>query len=721
MLYQQPGAANGGFQPLIYLEVPASALAPGPAAAASFPLLPYAGVTAADLDPFRDLEIQVISPLRRSTIATHQPRNAALTRASSPSADPVYGTTPQGLLAQFASDFSQWTQLIMAQMTSQQFMLTNIPNSTNLYAALQSNQLFLVISDPAAISAYLQAVNARITIEGWSFDLNPSPAGTSTPWTTVGLPGLQGTILIFKFFDKALTDLSRDPGTWAQANSFNSDPASTSQIMTRIVENGIASAVSDSDFAAFAAIVSDPHWHGILVLNGNAPLTTLPSEFEGVAAGIDPSLFFAHHIGISASAVNQSTTPISINNSSLFGLINYQAPGPLLDNGDSYQFRVKLLKVLFASSGISSYTSQIELKINELFGEPVTLQHAATSNVIELFGVLQQQVLPDGSEHDSYFFETASNSSVVLDMQSAIFNAIQITKAQFITEVDASANVAATLTQTRFVFWGLLDFARLPGFDLFSFGREDGATQPSGLSFANLALSMVFDPGVPDSETFMFDASQISFDLAGSVARAESLFSHFPLTLASFTEAKSGDTPPDLGYMGVQSPLNQSTLVYPWYALNFDLNLGTIGALAGQAGFVVSLTAAWSPSQRGYSVFTGLGLPGSNGGKREISIEGVLKITFKTIALLVDTSASKASYILLLYTVGLKFLSKSFPPTGQINLVLFGDPDSGAENTSLGWYVAYAKPGTATKPRSGQALLTLQAAQAQARQLPEGE
>ena len=58
-------------------------------------------------------------------------------------------------------------------------------------------------------------------------------------------------------------------------------------------------------------------------------------------------------------------------------------------------------------------------------------------------------------------------------------------------------------------------------------------------------------------------------------------------------------------------------------------------------------------------------------------------------------------YILVLYNIGFKFLAFTFPPSGQVNFVLFGDPNGAANgsNSSLGWYAAYAKPET---KKSGQ-------------------
>lgn len=712
VLYQSQAASASksagdasSVQPLFYLEVPSNKLPASASSASSFPMMPYAGVTTDQIFPppdgsdplaiFQQLETQILSPIRRSTVISISKENTINPQPSS-SAGSNYGTTPQGLLAEFTSDFSEWSQLVLAQMpNNQQFMLTNIPNNSDMWNSLQTNQLFFVISNPDSIKDYLQTVNSTISMGNPPWNFNLDPAG----WSGVGLKGTSGTIMILKFLNKKIVDLAADISTWVQADKFNGSPIATSNTIGQIISQAIDQYQNkgNSDFQYFYQAVTDPNWNGILILNGEAPLSAIPPELAGLAAGIDPALFFAHHIGINASVINQSTDPISLENSMMFGLINYQDSNPLVNGGEDYLFRVTSLKVLFANSQVASFSSEIELMINSMFGESVALATNASANIVEMFGVFQQQVLPDGTIEQSYLFQTAQGSTIVIDMQSQVLNAIQINKAQFITQTTSSTS---TETDTRFVFWGLLDFISLEGFDLFSFGREAGATSPAGLSFANLAIDMSFQTSDPSQQTFTFDAGQLSFDLAGSYARTESFFNHFPLTLTGLTQAKSGTTPTGLGFMSVQSPLNQSTLAYPWYSLNFNLNLGTVGALAGEAGFVASLVAAWAPNSSNYSVFTGLSLPGSNGGKREISLEGVLKLTFKTLEIVIDNSSGNLAYILVFYNIALSFLSKTFPPTGQFNIVLFGNPDPQSDNTSLGWYAAYAKPQSNTKKPS---------------------
>src|SRR5262249_20294828 len=125
---------------------------------------------------------------------------------------------------------------------------------------------------------------------------------------------------------------------------------------------------------------------------------------------------------------------------------------------------------------------------------------------------------------------------------------------------------------------------------------------------------------------FAFNARQMSFDLVHSRARDASLFQRFPLTLAGLIQADEGTTPQSLGFSSVDAPLGQAGVKYPWFGLQFLLDLGTPGALAARVEFRATLLAAWSPSPRGLSFFLGLALPGMTGGKREITLQGALKL-----------------------------------------------------------------------------------------------
>jgi hypothetical protein len=683
-----------GAQPVTALAavpVQAATLKWPPASAPVFPLLPYAGLSGLDLAAYQQLESQIVNPARRQALAAAPPQ--ARPRLTDAPASP-FNTTPQGLLADYNSN-----EIILAQMTlpqsgaqtPAQLRLENVTNE--LLGAFQSSKMFLVVSDPSKLTDVLQAQYDQIILgqdpkEAWQFDLDPAQ------WQA------NGTIGIIKFYDISIADLLSQTSAWASGDYFNNGSvAGAASAIQTIIANADP---GDSDFAAFFNAVNNPNWNGILWLNVRAPLNELPSELAGLAVGIDQSRFRAHHVGINTSKINAPATPgpITIAPSSIFGLIHYQAPTPLQPDLGDYQFQVEQLKVLFTNSAVAGFSSVIDLQINTLFGEAATLVGAA-DNTVKLYGVYQKHVV-NGQTQESYLFQTQSGQAATFNMQSSVLNAVQLTKGQFVT---VTSQDTATHTVSQFVFWGLLDFKALAGFDLFSFGRETGANAPAGLNFSKLVIEMDFDPTAnPPTPQFTFDASQLAFDLAASTARANSFYQHFPLTVAGFTQAKSGQgsAPSDLGFMGVQTPLTQSALQFPWYSLNFNLNLGTPGALAAQVGFIATLTAAWTPSgtqgETNYQVFTGLKLPGSSGSKRAISIEGLFQITFKTLEIIAQPDSN--TFILVLYNIGFKFLSFTFPPNGQVNFVLFGDPNQpSGGNASLGWYAAYAKP---EKPANGQ-------------------
>jgi hypothetical protein len=702
VLYNYGDLPKSGAKPIVPLvaqPVHVTTLSSGPEQAPLFPLLPYAGTEGQLREPFAQLESQVVNPKRRKEIAAkaEAPAAAPASRAGvggGPSS--AHSATPQGLLAEFGPTPGKWRGITLAQMQAPAKQLEFKEVDNELLAAFQSNKMFLVASKPAAIAPYLQPDFDRITIgtadNAWTFDL-----GTEH-WAEYQ------TVLIVKFSDQSIEQLAKNTAAWAAATTFNDDPAAVSEQIDKAIENA---ATEGEDLSTFHEAMTDPTWNGIIALNVRAPLAGLPKELAGLAAGIDPGHFFAHHVAVKASKIKIAAGgELEIENSSIFGLIHYEGSEP--DSlGAPYAFQVKQLKVLFLNSAVASFSSRIDLQANALFGEPAELQ-GGSHNIVELLGVYQRHPSVDGTPQGSYVFETADRSTFA--MKSAVLDAVVLSKGQFVTITEDSN---AHFTDSKFVFWGTVDFRQLEA-DVFSFGREEGATEPAGLSFGNLAIRMTFEPqAAAIAPAFEFDASQLSLDLATSNARKDGLFAHFPLTLSGMKQM-NGTTPTELGYMGLDTVLSQSSLSYPSFSLDFDLDLGSAGAMAAGAGFVAGLTVAWSPGNpEAYSVFTGLKLPGSSGSKRQISIEGLFNITFKAMELL---TPAPGSYVLVLYGIGFKFFSLTFPPSGQVNFTLFGDPNQGGKSSALGWYAAYAKDA----PQGGKSASLATAAPARPA-LPEGD
>ena len=729
-ILHQPDAAHTAF--LKYLPALAGQLTPPVSTSEvpqAFPLAAYGGVQPGPFQNYQAFESQVLNPARRNAIFSINP-NYAKSAFKLKDAPPVMGTTPQGLLLQL--DGNQWAEVTLAQTpdSNNNPYLTQLSNVRgSLQAALQTNQMFAVVSSSAKLLENADIPNYKLTVQSWT-DLEQSqspvvPADiiqqlkplqdqlfTSLAAYQAALQSKLGdryqtyaailiqvgasfnvtiqswrfdlspyfwqsynTLLIFKFINSPFANLVSDTTSWAQANELNDDPLATQQALLAFIQETQQS--NDPNLAYFRETVLDnPNWNGILALRVRVPLSGLPAELEGVAAGIDPNQFFAHHVGITVTPVQTVGGKLTTQNSTLFGLLRYNDPGDLFNEGTDYDFKVQSLSVLFINSEVSNFASQIELLVNRLFAEPVKLLNSASGNNLKLTGVYQKH-----GASGTYVFRNSDTN--VYQVTSQVLDQVVINQAQFITLVPNGPDVSKV--QTRFLFTGDVSFQALAGFDIFSFGAT-GAEDNSGLAYSNLSVDMSFPPDIPSHKTFAFDAQTIAFNTAASVARPESLYPRFPLKLSGLVQAATGQTPATMNFMPVDSPLTGSQLAAPWFGLVFDLNLGSLGALAGQLGFIAQLLLGWQPNTAKPTIYIGLEIPGAKGGKREISLEGIIKLTFGDLRFVVQ---KPGAYILQLRNIALSVLSISFPP-GQTDLLLFGDP-SGQDNSTLGWYAAYKK------------------------------
>ncbi|HEY9830976.1 MAG TPA: hypothetical protein V6D26_10370, partial [Stenomitos sp.] len=689
----------------------------------AFPLLPYAGVqeNGSSLTDYRQLEIQRLSPIRRSLIneisASVEPtqslavahnrnrppkvrslRTMALAAAEERS---ITGTTPQGLLATFSEDYEIWKALLLAKDTAgKNLQLQNIERQAPLRSSLQSNQLFLVISKPSTLNEYFQ--DNQLTIQGWTFNLKPEE------WR-------DDTVLIFKFYNKPLLDLLDLPQAWSQPDIFTNDRETTRNQLVKLFNDAIAKSGEGAtqndreNYGTLAHIATSDRWSGIIALNVPVPPSNLPKELLALAAGIDASKFYAQYVGIQTTPITTQGTELVAGQSSLFGLIDYRDDSVPLPTDSGYNFQVNSLRVLFQNSQIKAFSSEISVTLDRLFDERTQLLNTTTGrNIVLLKGTAENH---DGQT--TYAFSFSGENHFALP-DSTVLNEVEIIKAQFSTDpVEVAPN--ATITG-RFSFWGRLNFEYLPKFDILSFGAQPSSTpttEPNDkfLSFSNLVVTLKFQLDKPKERTFTFEPGNLQFDTKQSKVRENSLYAKFPLKLTGLTYSSNDKKPSDFGYMPVKSPLGSSSLGTTWYGLTFDLELGTVGALAGKAGIVVSIIAAWSPHQNvdetsgasaGSGVFVGLRLFGSSGNKKEFSIQGVIKIVFESIEFVVGTNKGKTSYLLKLKNIMLKLLTLSIPPTGKSEIIIFGDPEGTAESNTLGWYAAYAKE--KAKPQKQPAL-----------------
>lgn len=698
------------------------------------PMAPYSGVIADASFPYTDIqkfEKQVLIGARRDAVSSIDEGLQMSATLKAGDDDNLVTTTPQGLLATVPNFGLNWQSVLLAKSVGK-----GVPYSLEftggvtkqLRDVMQSNQMFLVASEAEPLGNFLN----KITISDWPFTINVGKGSDK---------GLFSNILIFKFAEGSLENRVKDPQSWANPSVFNQNAILVSKWITSYIETAKLNVKTDVRYANFLQIVQNPLWNGIIALKVDIGVENFPDDLKGLLAGINRDEFYAHHFGLEINFVQpDGDGKLSLPKSSLFGLIDYvdkdyrtsqdisahlssdpmifsvqEAPSPVTDSNGTrelYDFKVLTLQVVFENSEIKDFVSKIQLTTTAWFDEPGRFQN---SNMGDSLGT--QTIEFDGSyeKHNgvnTYTFLTQPNQTYKFVPESQTLNYIEIVKAQFYTitdqsELNGASNADDTeIITSRFVFWGYMNFKEVDSFDLFSFGDAAGQidTHNIGLYFANLyvGMSFVLDnvSGEASDRTFVFDPGRMSFDMSQSNPRKNSLFKKFPINLSSLIYAKTGEEskPSDLGYLkiGIRSPIAipGQTITNKWYSLLYNLNMGSMGALAAKAGFVSQISTAWSPDTAIKRLEAGIKLPGV-GGQKTISLQSVLSINIQSFTFISeydDVAKTNLAYLLKFNNVKLSLLGKKLPGSADTQFILFGDA-TGVDKTTLAWYAAYyAKP-----------------------------
>lgn len=764
--YSQPAQAplfEPGKNPgtLDYAEVPsADLILLTPQKEDSFPIAPSATVlpvlktsktgikindTPADVKRF---EIEVLNPARKQLISGYQKAgqkpakrvSKAVARLKAADDCPAGNltTTPQGFLVNLNEDKTAWKCMTLAnneptgakqeQVPLRFKNIDKLSDHTGLQSAFQTNEQFLVISDPTkrdepeVLQYYIDNFQNRINIADWPFLLDIAhqhkESNTDAAFTN---------ILIFKFCNRSIEERIKDPGLWTNAAVFNQEKDIPELI--RWIENYIATArkaitknkagneagsPQDKGFRQFLNIVSDPDWQGVLALQVTLNPENLPAEIKAIMAGVNPAGFAAHHFGIEANQIKTGEDKQLDANfkSSLFGMISYfnplylgyqsgtlPRPALLPSAAGDYDFQVLDLQILFANSLVADFHATIQLSLNTAFDEFVDAESAPGDSAIYNNSIVMKGQYDKKNGNISYTFSIIKPNT--LSLSSTALDAVTITGIELSTIEDTASQKeqkskdAYPILTTRFNLSGYLKFKKIGDFDLFSY---------ESLVFDNLMLDMQFrlqDINPADQtprKKFIFIPGNINFNKGNSTPRPGSLARHFPIELQNLMynytdkEAAKPVTPESLGFMRVEAPLPTAPVNDYWYALRFNLNLGTVGALAAKAGFDASLVLAWTPGKSNNQAHVYVKMPFSGGGSGGgFSINGVLKFAIGSVLLFNDPATQE--YAMIFTEVGVSLLGKKLPPSGSTILYLFGNPDNPAADVSgssnLAWFGAY--------------------------------
>lgn len=680
--------------------------------AQSLPMVPYAGVKLSDgldTDKLQAFENQILVSARRNVIA------------QIPAVKQSGGilnnfTTPQGLLAKIAGDGIDWREVELAKSTSngKNYTLGFVDGiKKELREALQSNELFMV----ATAAEPLGNFNNTITIADWPFNINVGKNNED---------GSPRNILIFKFGKGKINDKIRKPESWTNAETFNNGKAaSVASQLGYFIDQTFLDRDTDPCFNNFLDIIENPNWNGILALQVDIGVQNFPEDLKGLLAGIDRSQFFAHHMGIEVNLAQPNDKgELAMPNSSLFGVINYVDKGhqkdeqvnQLIRNGqlelpelaadipgaetpdEFYEFKVLAMQLIFENSDIKNFTSKIQLTTTTWFGEAAEIGNGAAlkQQTIEFNGTYEKH-----NDVKTYTFLTEPKQVYKFMLKSQTLNYVEIVKAQFNT-LKSTTTGKNTAISSRFSFWGYMNFKEMDGFDLLSFGDEASAnaSDSTGLYFANLAINMNFNVddngGNAKDIKYTFDPERTSFDLSQSTPREQSFFQKFPIKVAGLTFINNSATKPaNLGFLPIKiepKPAGTEALTDRWYSLIFNLNLGSMGALASKAGFVSQIAVSWSPDADSRRLDTGIKLPLVGGGQKALSLQSVLNLEIENFVLknLANEEDKSAAYQLYFKNIKLSMLGLKLPTGGNIQFTLFGNTQQ-KDNTTLAWYAYYAK------------------------------
>lgn len=692
-----------------------------------FPMVPYANATAPSSYPDSDttlteFEFQILNPTRKKLIITDESletvENLYKAAAKTHPVHTTLTTSPQGFLVEVeeANEIQNWADIRFgttknpAVAADKDFHIAN--PSYIVQSAFKTNQQFLVATKADSLGklaaeagpAGSPTFHNTISIANWPFHINIGETSF----------GDYSNVFISKFCKGSLIDRIQNVKSWTMPEHFIGTDKFTQGQVSGWLQNYCQKIINSYEkegnvaFENIYNILHDKEWNGIVVFNVDIGVNDFPEELKGLLGGIDMSRFKANHFGIEVNhiSVDKDTGVLSDTiTSSLFGLIDYVDPEyakgkiPPGKTDVDYDFKVLKLEVLFENSGISNFASELQLTMNQLYGDQVTnLYKDPYYNTILLKGTYENH-----NGQNTYMFtedSSQANSEGALvhlsnprrfTLASNVLGYVEVLKVQFKT---TSTQQSSNDVTTRFSIWGNLHFEELAEIDVFSF---------DDLSIADLGITMDFDDTNPAAtRVFAFDATAQTFDISTSKGRPGGFALNFPLALSGFVIGSAAKMPESLGYLPVQSPISGGQeLSGDWYALKFDLNLGTLGALAGKADLTSNIIVAWSPgadsSNHGFAADVFIHLPGSGGSSSLFSLQGIVKLTIQDIQLFATTDTSKhtTEYVMKFTDLALKILSLKFPPTGSTGMLLFGNPaqakaiTTDPSQSSLGWYAAY--------------------------------
>ena len=661
---------------------PRVAGAADPVESALIPVFPWKGVkvAAGEGEKLRLVENRVLTPNRRSLL---EPAVSVVTAADLANAIPEIRYTPLGLEMEIAPG-GRIQSLLLAEVDGLRLRLDDI--QPNLADALSRTNLFLVCDQLKDLAR----LKPEIAVANWGFGVDipdgSGPADADRP------------VMIIKGRKGSLTSLLDQTEGWALPDKLCSMPAKDMATRIRELHNkrpkvtpGSEEAkAQDRAFAKIDAIYSDPDWTGVLIFNVKMDPSRLPAQITGLLGGSGGlGALRAHHLGIEVKRLDpgaaKARTP-------LFGALTYvhkdeTAPPELMD-GNHYAFKLSRMVVSFDNGAIGVFKAWGKLAIARLFeGEttnPKRLQSKApgapTYPVVDIRGDYESRI-QDGKKIDVYTFQAIIGGAGQRMMMppGGLIREIDLTRLVFATEAVEPVTPGLIDVKTQFLIDGAIIFNEWPSSAMPII--QDGAR----FDFTGLGIGFGFrlDLNLLSASRYRFDfrPGGISLDF-GKLPSMKGLLSKLPFKFRSFELWPDGIDFPKLGFTRLKAGRPDGSDEGK-YGFVFDLNLGSLGALAQKLkDFKISLLLGFGYINGQAPEFAlGFKFAGSGGTGLDVGIGNILKIRADTYD--VGKHPQKELYYAYALNGRLVVMGREIPKDAKLNLFLFVDPSPGATTSAL--------------------------------------
>jgi hypothetical protein len=492
-------------------------------------------------------------------------------------------------------------------------------------------------------------------------------------------------IVVLKYDGRPLRQLARHLDQWTSPEQF--DP--TGKLQERLLKTLDRAKAGDDLFGKLASRIDDPNWNGLLVLDAKLPLAGIPDAMRAIGAGLPPALEVPY-LGLDVSGIDPDLPEKEPWRSALFGLVHHDEPDPAWE-GDvesRVTMRVPRLILRVENDAIDRFECTIQLRIPQLFD----FESTEPDKILELKGRYESRVC---GRQTSRHLHLRSRGQ----LREAVRR--QVGHSQPRAEPAATAHVPqlmASRTEGRFLIDGDITFNDLAGVDLLGIEK---------LEFTDFAIDLgFFIEGVRNLK-LKLNYPNLKFDLdgfnSGSGRRSGGLtgfLRSFPLKLRGL---RFGDF--DLSRLGylqlgnlVSTPDFEIGSDFK-FALDFDLDLGSLGALEKKLEhFKLQVLVGWKPIWidnvfKKNRIAAGFRIDlGEGSGGIDLGLEGILRLRAERFNFKREKVDAKDLIILSADDCRLDVLGNEFPEDGKFSLFLFANLGDSKPWERPGWYASYKDP-----------------------------